>query len=75
MVLNSSIIEETKKKYEILSSHSARRTFVVECLRKGIAPLVIIKWTGHSNLETLRPYIAIVDELKKSEMQKFDEEL
>jgi integrase len=68
-------IEETKKKYEILSSHSARRTFVVECLRKGIAPLVIIKWTGHSNLETLRPYIAIVDELKKSEMQKFDEDL
>ena len=47
----------------------------MECLRKGIAPLVIIKWTGHSNLETLRPYIAIVDELKKSEMQKFDDDL
>ena len=64
--------EVQKKKYEILSSHSARRTFVVECLTKGIAPLVIIRWTGHSNLETLRPYIAIVDNLKRQEMSKFD---
>ncbi|MBP5367887.1 MAG: tyrosine-type recombinase/integrase [Bacteroidales bacterium] len=64
--------ETTQKKYEILSSHSARRTFVVECLQKGIAPLVIIRWTGHSNLETLSPYIAIVDNLKRQEMSKFD---
>ena len=67
--------EVVKKKFEILSSHSARRTFVVECLQKGIAPLVIIRWTGHSNLETLRPYIAIVDNLKRQEMSKFDTDL
>ncbi len=68
-------VEEKKKKYEILSSHSARRTFVVECLRKGIAPLIIIRWTGHRSLDTLKPYIAIADETKKSEMTKLDENL
>lgn len=71
----SNRVEVTKKKYEILSSHSARRTFVVECLSKGIPPLTVIRWTGHSNLETLRPYIAIADETKKKEMQKLDSEL
>lgn len=65
-------IEITKPKYEHLSSHAARRTFVVQCLELGIPPLVIIKWTGHANLTQLAPYIAVVDSLKKKEMDKFN---
>ncbi len=59
-------------KYTILSSHSARRTFVVECLQRNIPPIVIIRWTGHKDLTALGPYIAIVDAQRKSEMNKFD---
>lgn len=65
--------EETVfKKWELLSSHCARRTFVVTALRLGINAEVIMRWTGHSKYEAMKPYISIVDELKRAEMAKFD---
>ena len=64
--------EETKKKYELLTTHCARRTFVVTALQLGIPAEVIMRWTGHSDHKSMKPYIAIVDELKKAEMTKFD---
>ncbi len=66
--------DETHPKYELLTSHAGRRTFVVNCLLKGIPPLVIIKWTGHKDLSALNPYIAIVDEQRKSMMKRFDKD-
>lgn len=57
---------------DAVSFHAGRRTFVVECLRRGISPTVIIKWTGHSDYAAMKPYIEIVDSLKASEMAKFD---
>jgi hypothetical protein len=33
---------------------------------------VIMKWTGHNNYEAMKPYVKIVDELKRTEMNKFD---
>lgn len=64
--------ESVLPKRDVLSFHAARRTFVVQCLQRGIPPLVVMKWTGHANLKSMAPYIAILDETKKSEMQKFD---
>jgi integrase len=65
-------IETTAPLCDIISFHAARRTFVVECLRRGIAPAVVMKWTGHADFDAMRPYIEIVDSLKESEMQKFN---
>lgn len=65
-------IETTAQLCDIISFHAARRTFVVECLRRGIAPAVVMKWTGHADFDAMRPYIEIVDSLKISEMQKFN---
>lgn len=31
-----------------------------------------MKWTGHSDYKAMKPYIDVVDELKASEMQKFN---
>lgn len=64
--------EEVHPKYELLTSHVGRKTFVVQALRLGIPAEVIMKWTGHSSFEAMKPYIAIVDELKAQEMRKFD---
>ncbi|MDD3404929.1 MAG: site-specific integrase [Paludibacteraceae bacterium] len=64
--------EETLMKYELLSTHAARRTFVVNALRLGIPAEVVMRWTGHKNYEAMKPYIAIVDEFKRSEMDKFN---
>lgn len=60
------------KKWELLSSHCARRTFVVTALQLGISAEVIMRWTGHSKYEAMKPYISIVDELKRREMAKFN---
>lgn len=65
--------ENVFKKWELLSSHCARRTFVVTALRLGINAEVIMRWTGHSKYDAMKPYISIVDELKKQEMTKFNE--
>ena len=61
-----------KPKYEVLTSHCARRTFVVTALQLGIPAEVIMRWTGHSSYEAMKPYIAIVDGLKRSSMERFD---
>ncbi len=64
--------EEYRQKKELISTHAARRTFVISALRLGIPSDVIIKWTGHKNFDNLKPYVKIVDELKKNEMNKFN---
>ena len=65
-------IENVYPKYELLTTHCARRTFVVNALRLGIPAEVIMKWTGHSDFSAMKPYVAIVDELKEREMTKFN---
>ena len=32
-----------------------------------------MKWTGHKDYRAMRPYIAVVDELKAREMKKLDD--
>lgn len=63
---------ETHKKYELLSSHCGRRTFICNALTLGIPPDVVMKWTGHSDYKAMRPYIDIADEAKKTAMALFD---
>lgn len=66
--------EQVYEKWQVLSSHCARRTFVVNALYLGIPAEVVMKWTGHSDYKTMRPYVAIVDELKTREMNKFNKD-
>ena len=39
---------------------------------KGIPVNVVMKWTGHSDYNAMKPYIAIADTAKKDEMDKFN---
>lgn len=64
---------ETYPKYAVLSSHCGRRTFVVVALFLGIPAEVIMDWTGHSDYNSMKPYIKIVNELRATSMQKFNE--
>lgn len=64
--------EEVYPKWYLLTTHVARRTFVVTALQLGIPVEVIMRWTGHSNFEAMKPYAKIVDELKEKSMSKFD---
>ncbi len=70
--IGNKMYEEVYLKKEVISTHAARRTFVINSLRLGIPSEVIIKWTGHKDFESLKPYVKIVDELKENEMAKFN---
>ncbi len=65
--------EDTRPKYEWLGSHTGRRTFIVRGLSKGIAPDVMMKWTGHSDYNAMKPYIDITAEARESAMKLFND--
>ena len=38
----------------------------------GIAPQIVMKWTGHSDYQAMKPYIDIADKAKEDAMSLFD---
>lgn len=64
--------EEVYPKHDLLTTHCGRRTFIVNALYLGIPAEVVMKWTGHSDYNAMKPYVKIVDALKESEMDKFN---
>jgi integrase len=62
----TSKIQISKPKYEFISAHTARRTCVTLLLSKGIAPNIIMKLTGHTDIATLMKYINIYNQDLKS---------
>ena len=71
----SNRVEKIVPKYELLSSHCGRKTFVVHCIRLGIPIEIIMRWTGHSNYDSLKHYVEIIDEVKSSSMSKFNNKI
>ncbi|MCM1168530.1 MAG: site-specific integrase [Bacteroides sp.] len=65
-------IEEVRPKYEYLTTHCGRRTFICNALALGIPVDVVMRWTGHSDYSAMKPYIAIADKVKAEEMKKFN---
>ena len=61
-------IEYAFPKYELISSHTGRRTFCTLSLQKGMRPETVMKITGHKNYSTFKKYIAIADNVAKNEM-------
>jgi len=47
------------RRYEVMSIHKGRHTFVSNLIEKGTPVNVIMKYTGHSKLETLMVYITM----------------
>ena len=64
--------DEVFPKYELISSHAGRRTFICNALALGIPPQVVMKWTGHSDYSAMKPYIDIADQTKINAMEKFN---
>lgn len=65
--------EEVLPKWKLLTTHCGRRTFVVTALQLGIPVEVIMKWTGHADFSSMKPYVKIVDDLKAQSMLKFND--
>lgn len=62
----------TLPKWQMVGTHCGRRTFICNALTLGIAPNVVMKWTGHSDYKAMKPYIDIADKAKKTAMSLFN---
>jgi len=65
-------IDTVRPKYELIGTHTGRRTFIVQSLSLGVPPNVVMKWTGHSDYKSMKPYIDIADDVKARQMNKLD---
>ena len=55
-----------------MTTHVGRKTFICNSLMLGIAPQIVMKWTGHSDYAAMKPYIEIADKAKEDAMSLFD---
>ena len=61
-------IEITVPKYELITSHTARKTFVTNSLILGMKEMVVRNITGHKKEESFRRYVKIAEDFKRQEM-------
>ena len=64
-------ITTTHPKYELICTHTARRTFVTLALETGVRPEVVMNFTGHKDYKTLHRYLKITDAVAKVEIKKY----
>ncbi|MBX3045234.1 MAG: site-specific integrase [Candidatus Kapabacteria bacterium] len=57
--IGSERIDEIKPKYELISSHTGRRTFITLSLRRGLLEDVIMQVSGHTNKKSFQRYVRI----------------
>ena len=62
----------TSPKYELVSAHTGRRSFICNALAKGISVNVVMQWTGHADYKSMKPYVDVADSIRVQEMQKFN---
>lgn len=66
-------ISKTVPKYELVRTHTARRTFICTAIRLGISPTIIMKFTGHKDYDTMKKYIGAMDKEKADAMKLFND--
>lgn len=50
---------EYKEKWELISSHTARRSFATNLYKDGVNPSIIMLCTGHRDLDTFMKYVVL----------------
>ena len=70
---NGTRYDEVYPKYELVGTHTGRKTFICFALSNGIAPDVVMKFTGHSDYKSMKPYIDVTEDAKKDAIKKMEE--
>ena len=65
-------ITKTLPKYQLITAHTARKTFVTNSILLGMNTQAIKKITGHKKETTFKKYFDITDAFLKKEMDKWD---
>lgn len=63
-------ITKTFKKFELITSHTARKTFVTNSLIMGMSPVVVKSISGHKKESSFKKYVNISDQFKQQEVDK-----
>lgn len=58
--------------YSIITSHTARRTFITLCLQKGMPLQDVMRMSGHSDYKSMKPYINITRAHLRAVANKWD---
>jgi len=61
-------IDKVLPKYELITSHTARKTFVTNSLVLGMKEMIVKNITGHKDDKSFRKYVEIAENFKKEEM-------
>jgi integrase len=59
IVRNKVVFTSVAPLSEVISSHTARRTFISLCLSHGIPIQDVMKMSGHADYKSMRPYIRV----------------
>lgn len=63
-------IETSLKKWEIISFHDARRTFIILLLIEGVPQRVVMEMSGHKSYASFEKYVKIADSVAQDAMKK-----
>ncbi|MBO6168800.1 MAG: hypothetical protein J6O51_02395 [Bacteroidales bacterium] len=72
---NGTRYDEVYPKYEPIGTHTGRKTFICFMLSIGIAPQVVMKFTGHADYKSMKPYIDIAEKAKTDAMDAMERAL
>ena len=65
----------TRPKYSEVSTHCGRKTFICFMLSIGVSPQVVMKFTGHADYKSMKPYIDIAEKAKTDAMDLMEKSL
>ena len=63
-------VSQEKQKYEFISAHTARRTFITQSLLRGMKAEIVMSISGHKNFKTFKKYLDITRKDKEAELKK-----
>jgi hypothetical protein len=69
------LLEKERRKIGNFCFQFQRRSFICFALSSGIPPQVVMKWTGHSDYQAMKPYIDIAEKTKANAMKLFEQEM
>ena len=68
--IGSKRVEKVYKKFELIATHAARRTFAILSLKQGMNIEVLQQILGHSRIKTTMDYVFVDEETKNKQMKK-----
>jgi len=68
--VGSKIIEKKEPKYNFITTHIARKTFISLSIHNKMLPDTIMKITGHKKYEVFKKYEKLMDSFVNSEMER-----